>query len=186
MKKTMKSVYYVLGGTVISAIAGYILVGSRIFNMQSQFFHFILAGFIISLMWTLKNDRMKILLKGLILVILFGIYRTVQEAPFTHMITRDMVYFLMFFVLSFFYPDIWSRFILNKPVIRFLGCGLVVSLGYAITAIILNAIYPTAMATLWEQMKVNWLYGLTIGMAVSLGFEVIDAVMAGLHVSSSD
>jgi len=182
----MLSVLHVAGGTVISALAGYMLVGSRIFDIQSQFFHFILAGFSISLMWVFGDTKRKILLKGGMLLFLFVLYRLFSYVSFTHLIARDILYFIMFFALSFTPPDLWSRFILNRPVIRFFGSGLIVSAGYSVTAVILDQMYPSVLTTLPELLKVNWLYGLTIGMSISLGFELIHAVMTGFHVKSFD
>lgn len=186
MKKSIIPVFYILGGTLISSLAGYVLTGNQIFDVQSQFFHFILAGFSISLMWVDDNNKNKIPDKGVLLLSLFILYRLLLDVPFTHLIGRDIVYFLMFIIVYFVPPGLWNRMIMNRPVVRFLGSGLVVSIGYSLSAVILDYIYPSAMATLFELVKVNFLYGLTIGMAVSLGFELIHAIITGVHAESFD
>jgi hypothetical protein len=186
MKKSVQAALYVVSGTLMSSLAGYILVGSRIFHVQSQFFHFILAGFCISLMWVDEKGKKAKLIKGIILLAVFLLYRLSSDQSFTFLIGRDIVYFIIFFMLSFIPPVLWSRIILNKPIIRFLGSGLAVSAVYSLSAVILDYMYPTAAAPLFDLVKVNGLYGLTIGMAVSLGLELIHAFMSGFHAKSID
>ncbi len=182
MKTSLSSGLKVLAGTLISALAGYFLTGPLIFDTGSQFFHFIMAGFLISLMWLPKPPH---LVKGGIILACFLLYKGLLATPFTSFFTRDLIYYVIFFLFAFFTPAFLEKWKINRPVGRFVFGGVVVAAGYMIAALLIFIFYSDLHLNLWSLLKVNVLYGLTIGMAVELGFEIINAVDTVIHGRST-
>jgi hypothetical protein len=173
----------ILAGTLISALVGYFLTGPLIFDVASQFFHFIMAGFIISLMWLEIPGR---LVKAGVVLVLFLLYKGILAPSFTDLFTRDLIYFLIFFLLSLFPPGMLGKLKFNRPVSRFIFGGLIVAAGYMLAALLIMLFYPGFYLNIWSLIKVNLLYGLTIGMAVELGFELVNAIITVIHGRSTD
>lgn len=182
MKVSLSNSLKILAGTVISAVAGLAVLGPRIFDVHSQYFHFILAGFLISLMW-IPAGR---LVKGGVILGFFLIYKGLIAPPFASFFLRDAVYFLMFFLLSFFPPVLLQRWKVNRPVGRFVFGGLVVATGYFLSALAIILLYRSYAWDNSSLMKVNLLYGLTIGLAVELGFELINLLFSVIHGRTAD
>jgi len=59
MKPSLENSLKVLAATLVSSLAGLSVTGPRIFDVSSQYFHFILAGFLIAFMWIPVNRLVK-------------------------------------------------------------------------------------------------------------------------------
>ncbi|MGC9513170.1 MAG: hypothetical protein ACP5D8_06000 [Fidelibacterota bacterium] len=182
MKPSLENSLKVLAATLVSSLAGLSVTGTRIFDVSSQYFHFILAGFFIAFMWIPVNR----LVKGGLVLGLFLVYKGLLAPPFTAFFMRDLIYFLIFFSLSWCVPTGLQRWKLSRPVSRFVFGGIVVGLAYLISAVLIVLVYPAYGWDLIALAKVNALYGFTIGLAVELGFELVNLLLTVLYARSPD
>ncbi|HAE87091.1 TPA: hypothetical protein DCG86_03605 [Candidatus Marinimicrobia bacterium] len=182
MKSSLENSLKVLAATLVSSLAGLFVTGTRIFDVSSQDFHFILAGFLIGFMWIPVNR----LVKGGVVLGIFLVYKGLLAPPFTDFFMRDLIFFLIFFFLSWCAPAGLQRWKLSRPVSRFVFGGIVVALAYLISAVMIVLTYPAYGWDLGELVKVNALYGFTIGLAVELGFELVNLLLTVMYVRHSD
>ncbi|MDD3806447.1 MAG: hypothetical protein PHE86_00235 [Candidatus Marinimicrobia bacterium] len=172
MKPSSLNTFKVLAGTFMSLMAGFVVVGSKIFDPSTQFFHFILAGFLISLMWI----PLRRLYKAGVVIVIFLLYKGFLAPPFLDFFWRDVFYFLIFFLLSFVSPTVIQNWKISRPVSRFIFGGVVTGIGYILAALAIFLVYRTYHWEIGSMIKANLIYGLTIGLAVQLGFEIINVI----------
>ncbi|RKY50593.1 MAG: hypothetical protein DRP86_03290 [Candidatus Neomarinimicrobiota bacterium] len=182
MKTSLENSLKVLVATIVSSLAGLAVTGTRIFDVSSQYFHFILAGFLISFMWIPVNR----FVKGGVVLGVFLVYKGLLAPPFTAFFMRDLIYFLIFFLLSWIVPAGLHRWKISRPVSRFIFGGIMVALAYLISAVLIVLVYPSYGWDLTALVKVNALYGLTIGLAVELGFELVNLLLTVIYVRHTD
>lgn len=182
MKSSLENSLKVLAATLVSSLSGLFVSGTRIFDVSSLHFHFILAGFLIGFMWVPVNRFVK---GGLVLGI-FLVYKGLLAPPFTTFFMRDLIYFLILFSLSWCAPTGLQRWKLSRPVSRFAFGGIAVALAYLISAVLSFLNYPDYGWDLGELVKVNALYGFAIGLAVELGFELVNLLLTVLYARRPD